>query len=268
MVQATEQLVSTDAERYLLIYMVAVLVIITTLVIVFFIVFQKRKNKLLLDKLKQQRLFEEEIVRAQTEIQEQTLKNVGWELHDNVGQLLAFANMQLNVMGMQAGDELKKTLDGTKAIVKQSIGEIRALSKTLNNEVILNLGFEASISNELDRLKRMKFTSATLEVKGDKFYLENKKHEIIIFRILQEFFSNAVKYSGATTLNVTLHYHPDRLQVTASDDGNGFNMITVEKGSGLINMESRAKLINAGFSIVSKPGEGVCLNLDYPLTAS
>lgn len=268
MVQATEQLVSTDAERYLLIYMVAVLVIITTLVIVFFIVFQKRKNKLLRDKLKQQRLFEEEIVRAQTEIQEQTLKNVGWELHDNVGQLLAFANMQLNVMGTQAGDDLKKTLDGAKSIVKQSIGEIRALSKTLNNEVILNLGFEASISNELDRLKRMKFKSAGLEVKGEKIFLENRKHEIIIFRILQEFFSNAVKYSNGTTLNVTLHYHPDRLEVSVFDDGKGFDMETVKKGSGLLNMESRAKLINAGFSIDSKPGSGVRLKLDYPIADS
>ena len=49
--------VSTEAERYLLIYMLTVLIIVTTLVIVFFMVFQKRKNKLLVDKFKQKQAF-------------------------------------------------------------------------------------------------------------------------------------------------------------------------------------------------------------------
>ena len=66
--------VSTSAERYLLIYMIGVLIVVCSLVIIFFIVFQKRKNKLLLDKLEQQKFFDEEISRTQSEIQEQTLK--------------------------------------------------------------------------------------------------------------------------------------------------------------------------------------------------
>ena len=79
-----DRAVSTAAERYLLVYMLFVLIIVTTLVIVFFMVFQKRKNKLLVDQFKQQQAFEEELSRTQTEIQEQTLKHIGWELHDNV----------------------------------------------------------------------------------------------------------------------------------------------------------------------------------------
>ena len=96
---------STASERYLLIYMIGVLVVITSLVILFFIVFQKRKNKLLIDKIKQKQVFEKELSDAQTEIQEQTLKNIGWELHDNVGQLLAAASMQLNILKTKLGDD-------------------------------------------------------------------------------------------------------------------------------------------------------------------
>ncbi len=266
MVQTGEQLVSTDAERYLLIYMVAVLIIVTALVIVFFMVFQKRKNKLLLDKIKQQQAFEEEISKTQTEIQEQTLKNIGWELHDNVGQLLSFASMQLNLLSTQVEDHLKTKLDDTKDVVTQSIQEIRMLSKTLNNEVILNIGFEKSITNELDRIKRMKFASAELHTKGDKVELKNKKHEIIIFRILQEFFSNSVKYSEAKNLKVIINYLPETLQVVASDDGKGFDMNTIEKGSGLINMKSRASLISAKLKIEAIPKQGVTLKLEYPFS--
>lgn len=265
MVQSPEKLVSTAAERYLLVYMIAVLVIVTTLVIVFFIVFQKRKNKLLLDKIKQQQEFDEEISRTQTEIQEQTLKHIGWELHDNVGQLLAYASMQMNMLSAQVADNMKDSVNSTADVIKESLKEVRSLSKSLNNDVILNIGFEQSITNELDRLKRMKFASAELQIKGEKREVPNKKHEIVMFRILQEFFSNSVKYSEAKNLKVVLDYQPKQLRIEASDDGKGFNIDTAEKGSGLINMKSRAELINASFDLYSAPEKGVQLTLVYPL---
>lgn len=257
--------VSTASERYLLVYMIMVLIIITALVVVFFVVFQKRKNKLLLDKIKQQQIFEEEIAMAQTETQEQTLKNIGWELHDNVGQLLSFASMQLSILKTQVNDDVKGKFKDTHDALKESLKEVRSLSKTLNNEVVLNIGFEESINNELNRLKRMKFTSAELVIKGDKSDFKNRKHEIIIFRILQEFLSNSVKYSEAKNLKVVLEYKPETITITASDDGKGFDMNTVKKGSGLINMKSRATLINADLNLSSKPNEGVTLVLSYSL---
>ena len=260
------KLTSTAAERYLLVYMIAVLVIVTALVVLFFIVFQKRKNKLLIDKMKQQQIFEEEITQAQTEIQEQTLKNIGWELHDNVGQLLAFASMQLSILKMQVTDDVKDKFKDTSEALKESLKEVRSLSRSLNNEVVLNIGFEKSITNELDRLKKMKFASATMEVQGEKVDFTNKKDEIIIFRIIQEFLSNSVKYSEAKHLKIVLKYTPDILKIEASDDGKGFDKDTVTMGSGLLNMKSRASLINAKLNLFSKPNEGVQLELIYPFT--
>ena len=259
-----EPKVSTAAERYLLIYMIGVLVIVTTLVILFFIVFQKRKNKLLLDRIKQKQAFEVELSNAQTEIQEQTLKNIGWELHDNVGQLLAAASMQMNILKTQIGEDVKENFTEAASTVKQSLKEVRMLSRSLNNEVVLNIGFEQSIENELNRLKKLKFATAELNVKGEIIPFKNAKHEIIIFRILQEFFSNTVKYSEAKNLSVKLNYLEDKLIIVASDDGKGFDIETVQKGSGLLNMKSRAKLINTEYSLNSKVGEGVTLELKYP----
>jgi len=265
MVQTRERIVSSASERYMLVYMIAVLVIITALVIIFFIVFQKRKNKLLLDRIKQQREFEEEMLKAQTEAQEQTLKNIGWELHDNVGQLLSFASMQLSILKMQVAGDVKDKFKDTTEALSNGLKEVRALSKTLNNDVILNIGFEKSITNELNRLKRMKFTSAELKIIGDKVDFKDRNHEIIVFRILQEFLSNSVKYSEAKNLNITLNYLPNEILITAKDDGKGFDTKTVEKGSGLINMTSRAELIGANLELKSQPNVGVELVLHYPL---
>lgn len=268
LIQQIERLASTASERYLLVYMIAVLVIVTTLVIVFFVVFLKRKNKLLLDKIKQEQAFEAEITQAQTETQEQTLKNIGWELHDNIGQLLSFANMQLSILKMQVADDVKEKFKDTTDALKESLAEVRALSKTLNNEVVLNVGFEKSITNELNRMKKMTFDSAELKTIGESVDFKERKHEIILFRILQEFLSNSVKYSEAKNILIVLDYQPNNLVITAKDDGKGFNLDETEKGSGLINMKSRASLINAQLELTSQPGEGVKLILNYPMATN
>ncbi len=96
MVQTEENLVNTASERYFLVYTIVVLIVIISLVVLFFVVFRKRTNKLLLDEIEQQRAFEQEIVQVQTEAQEQALKNIGWELYDDVDQLLSFAIKHFN----------------------------------------------------------------------------------------------------------------------------------------------------------------------------
>lgn len=264
LVLAQEEHIINKEEVALIGYVIFALLLLSIMIILFFVTFQKRKNKLLLDQIEKQKAFDEEISRTQSEIQEQTLKHVAWELHDNVGQLLAYASMQLNMLTSKAPEDLKNRVGETSDIVKESLKEVRSLSKSLNKDVILNIGFEDSILNELNRIKRMKFSSAELIVEGSKIPIENKKHEIILFRILQEFFSNSVKYSEAEEISVSLHYQEDQLAITLTDNGIGFDVASSEKGSGLINMKSRAELINATFELVSKPNEGVCLKINYP----
>ena len=263
MVQTTDRLISTDAERYLLVYMIAVIVIITALVIIFFVVFQKRKNKLLIEKYEQKRQFEIELSKSRIEIQEQILKNIAWELHDNVGQLLSVANMQLNILSTEISDNLKEKLKDSQEVLKKSLAEVRSLSKSLNSEVIQNLGLEQSVQNELKRFNKLNFINAKLTVIGEDNNLLDEKDQIIVFRILQEFFSNSIKHSKAQNLDVMFEYLPNELFISATDDGVGFNKEEIKKGSGLINMRSRAELINADFDLKSLQGKGVSLTLNY-----
>lgn len=261
----TEEKQAISEEQIALIaYVVFALLLLSVMVILFFVTFQKRKNKILLDNIEQQKKFDEEISRSQTEIQEQTLKHIGWELHDNVGQLLAFANMQLNTVVSKVPEDLKAKATEASDTVKKSLAEVRSLSKSLNNDALLDMGFEDAITNELNRLKRMAFEKAELQINGSQRSFNDSKHEIIIFRILQEFFSNSVKYSEASKIEVLLDYQTEKLVVTAKDNGVGFDITSAEKGSGLINMKSRAELINASFDLSSLPDQGVTLTINYP----
>ena len=260
-----EQSEAASREQIALVaYVIVALLLFSVLFIVFFMVFQKRKNKLLLDKIEQQRQFDEELVKTQQEIQDETLKHVGRELHDNVGQLLAIAKMQVNSLVRKADDALKPKVEHVVTAVNDSLEEVRALSKSLNSDVIYNLGFDKTVTNEIERLNKMGRLQAHLTIEGDKVNFENKKDEIILFRIMQEFFSNTIKYAEAEHVNVNINYTSEHLSIKITDDGNGFDIDTAEKGSGLINMEKRAELIDTTFNLQSQLEEGTTLTLSYP----
>jgi len=250
-------------ELLLIVYFIVVILFLTSFAIIFFITFQKRKNKLLLEKFEAETRFENELAQSKIEIQEQTLKNVSWELHDNIGQLLSVANMQLNILSGSIDASAKQSVKDIKEVVASSLQEVRSLSKSLNNEVVSYSGIEASIKNELLRFERLNNLETAINSSGEPFEIIDKD-SIILFRIIQEFFSNVIKHAQATKIQVQIQYLPEELHIEIRDNGQGFNTEEVTKSSGLLNMESRASLINTIFTLNSTPGNGTSLSLKYP----
>lgn len=240
-------------------------VILIVVIIIIFSIFQNRKIKFLFEQKETKQRFEDEIIKAQLETQEQTLQNISWELHDNVGQLLSVARMQLNILQPNIANGQKTILDETGEIISKSLQEIRTLSKLLNPETVKNMGLEEAIQLEVDRFNRLNFIRATFTIEGNPVTI-NQKNEIILFRILQEFLSNSLKHSKSTKLEVSLTYTPTELIIKAQDFGIGFDKETIKNGSGLLNMKSRAKLINTKLDLKSEKDYGVSLTLSYPLT--
>ncbi len=236
-----------------------VLIVIVVLLIFLFLIFQKRKNSLLLQQKEAEKKYERAIAETQIEIREETLRNISWELHDNIGQLLTLAKIQVNV----AHGDPKKMAEATETITK-SLTELRSLSKVINPDVIKSLSLTEAISLETERFNRLQFIDASFTYNTEIRKMDDKV-EIIIFRILQEFFSNTVKHSKASKLHVNVHYDAHKLVIKAKDDGVGFNIKNKNKqrGIGLCNMQSRAKLIGASIDLNSQKGEGTSIIISY-----
>ncbi len=217
---------------------------------------------MLIEKFEAERKFEKEITSTKIEIQEQTLKNVAWELHDNIGQLLSVVNMQLNMIKGNATDNQIASIDETKEVVNTTIQEVRTLSKTLNNEVIQKNGFFRSLEIELERFNRLKYLEANF-IKQGNFQQIASEVEIILFRILQEFFSNVIRHSRAKRLEVNITGNSDKLILSAKDDGIGFDLNMKTESSGLQNMKNRAALLGAQYNLASQIGNGTELQLIY-----
>jgi len=252
-----------NEQVLLIVYFIGVCLVLVLFVVIFFAAFLRRKNKFLLERMEARQKFDRELADTRLEIQEQTFKNIAWELHDNVGQLLSVANIQLGMMQHGAQDTLQDQIKETKDVIRSTVEEVRSLSKTLNTDVVLNNGLQRSVELELERFDRLNFLTPHYNTTGEVQSIR-PEDEIIIFRILQEFFSNVMKHARANNLFVTLDYQPDCLVVSAKDDGVGFNIDQKHESSGLVNMRSRASLLDANLSLSSSVGTGTELVLKYP----
>jgi len=246
-----------EVQSFLIVFSAIALSLAVTVVILF-VLFQKRKNRLLKQRARDQRAFEKELSETQIEIREETLRNISWELHDNIGQLLTLAKIQV-----QLEEDKSPQLEEASETMGKAIQELRALSKLINPEALKSLSLAEAVQLEMDRFNRMQFLKASLKVAGNPRTIDPKE-EIILFRILQEFFSNTVKHSKASELHVVLSYEEDSLSITAQDNGVGFNRKdSAYTGIGLKNMRNRAKLVNAHLELLSEKNAGTQLNMTY-----
>jgi signal transduction histidine kinase len=247
--------------KIIMIVTVLILALFLIIFVTLFTLFQKKKVDLLLEQKEKEKIFEETLKRSEIEIKENALKNISWELHDNVGQLLSLARLELNILKPKSVQNAEK-ISEISEIIGTSLQEIRTISKILNSEYINSIGLEESIKIEIDRFNRLKFIAATLEISGENFEIPNQD-EIILFRMIQEFFSNTIKHAQATQLSVSLHFTEQQLEILVQDNGKGFELEKAVKGSGLLNMQSRAKMIQTQFELISD-AKGTQIKMTYP----
>lgn len=226
---------------------------------VFFIVSTiQRKRKLLSAQREMQAKHTEALLQTEIEIKEQTLKTISQEIHDNVGQVLSLAKLNLNTLDFDTGVAREEKIQKSIQLVSKAINDLRELSKSLNGDKVADLGLTEAIANELQIIKNTGVFETTLQVDGEPCPMEPHV-EMVMFRIVQESLNNAVKHSKARNIDILISNNSPQCTILITDDGEGFDVDTLEAadtGIGLKNMQSRSQLINAYFNIESAPGRG------------
>jgi len=243
-------------EREALSILISVIIVVSLVIamIFLFMLFQSKKNKLLIEQKEAEKQFERELAKAKVETHETTLSNISWELHDNIGQLITLAKIQLQ-------NDHKK--EDVKQVLDKVLNEVRALSKSLNSDALKQIRLTEAIRHEMNLFNRLKFLEAELNIIGEEQKL-NSNDTLILFRILQEYFSNVIKHAGASKLNVSLDFRDKELYIFAKDNGKGFDTSSSDsKGIGLINMKNRAQLLGAAYALDSEIDKGTTLVLKY-----
>lgn len=257
----------TQEEIYYMIISGGCLMIALGILIV--IAFMRYHNKTILHIREKEQLgnaFQKEILRTQLEIQEQTFKTISQEIHDNIGQMLSLAKLNLNTLDFNQNEKAIEKINDAKELVGKAIQDLRDLSKTLNTETIATVGLMRAIEMELHMLQKTGMVQTHLELRGVLVKLDAQK-ELVLFRIVQEALHNIIKHANAAAITVTAAYIDKQLLLTIADDGCGFDSSMQNiYGSGLRNMQSRARLMNAHMGITSRPGSGTQIHISLPIT--
>jgi two-component system, NarL family, sensor kinase len=210
---------------------------------------------------------EKDLMQARLEIQEQTLQDIARELHDNINYKLFLSRMRLLTLKNTAGIEMKEDIDASIGLVEEAIEDVSVLSHLLNTEWVRRQGLIHALETEMEKLNNTRQFVFETHISYDRVVLMDAEKELLIFRIVQEVFNNIIKHTGAKKISFSLQYHPDHLCLTITDDGKGFDYseaVNQTRGSGLSNLELRAKVLEAPLTIDASPGKGTTVSFKIP----
>src|SRR5688572_22655070 len=247
-----------------------IFLVLAVLFILFLVISLQKRNRMIREKKQLQVDFKQELLRTQLEIQEQTLKNISQEIHDNIGQGLTLAKLNLSLMNTNEPQGLASKIEDSKKLVAKAINALRDIAKGLNSDNIVAIGPVRAIEYELKMIEKTGSYKTSLELSGDVQKL-TPQQELILFRIVQELLNNIIKHANGQHILIKAIYSTELLQLLIKDDGDGFNPENLEhdngtqSGLGIRNMNSRAKLIGAEFIMNSIKGNGTEVKLLIPI---
>ncbi|WP_227686945.1 sensor histidine kinase [Spirosoma arboris] len=214
------------------------------------------------------------LLQSQLDTQNQTLKQIAHELHDNIGQLLSVVVMRLNTIEDETAESVtEQSVQQTRNLVRTVIADVRMMSKTLDYDTVGRFGLLPSLTLELERIEQAGRIHTQLNTIGEPYSLE-KQTEMVLLRMTQEALNNAIKHAQAKTLTVMTDYSADPFILTIVDDGRGFNVSEAtsrtidQSGSGLNNLQHRAGLLGGTCIIRSQPGAGSRIEIRMPRNQS
>ena len=242
--------------------------LLISIIIIAAVLYYNRRKKHSHEKKIMQSEFQEELLRTQIEIQEQTLKNISQEIHDNIGQVLSLAKLNLNTFPPTTHPDILARANDTRQLVSKAIHDLRDLSRSMHGDRLTEIGLKTAIENELKILENTGQYNTIFNITGTPFKLQAQK-ETVLFRMVQESLNNIIKHAKAKNITVAVNYLNHRFVLSVTDNGLGFNaseLSATEKGIGLKSMENRAGLIGGEFSITSSAGKGTTIAIELPVT--
>lgn len=244
---------------------VSILVFLGIIFIGILVYYSNKKREMIKSKMLMEQTFKQELLQTQLEAQEHTFNTISQEIHDNVGQILSLAKVQVSIIEQRETKDIN-TLKELKENISQAMTDLRDIAKSLSSERIQLLSLHDTVANEMQRINRSGFINITINIEGDQQQLEEQK-KLILFRIIQESIQNIIKHAKASVVEILFNYVELQLIITITDNGTGFDTsvaLQQNGGLGLQNIISRAELIGGGATIDSIINEGTTIQISIP----
>ena len=171
-------------------------------------------------------------------------KRLAREIHDTLGHALTgiAAGVDACIAMIDINPEAtKKQLMVISKVVRQGIVDVRNSLNKLRPGALEQHGFKEAIENMIEEFTSVSDLTISLDYRLDKVDFENTKEDIL-FRVIQESVTNAVRHGDATHIDISLYIEDNSLYLKIQDNGQGCEEI--HYGFGLKQMKERLGMIN------------------------
>ncbi len=223
-----------------------------------------------LEALQQREALRRQLLQHTVQAQEEERARIARELHDETSQVLSAFSLELAALdsGLRRQPQSHSRVERLQDLTRQVSQGIYRLVGDLRPAHLDDFGLVPAINYLLEQARRTGI-EFDLQVRGAPRRLDLAV-ETVLFRVAQEAITNITRHSGAKHAALELCFNEFQVQLTASDDGRGFDPsahFQPPRGWGLEGMRERLEASGGSFSIRSAPGRGTHLTALIPLDA-
>lgn len=232
--------------------------VITSLCVAVGMIYVQKIFKYIDDLNFQRGITEKRILNTVLRTEEKERLRFSKELHDGLGPLLSSAKMSLSVLKKDdaVSPANREVIENTSYVIEEAIRSLREISNNLSPHILNDFGLARGVANFIDKIPSpgMEIGFRT-NLKAERFATDV---EVIVYRVVCELINNSLKHSAGTRIDLSLDYEENKLVVSYSDDGKGFNPAAMmDVGMGLSNIASRVSSLKGKCDIKSSAGKGM-----------
>jgi two-component system CheB/CheR fusion protein len=196
--------------------------------------------------------------------EERERRRLATELHDRVGQSLAFLQIRLSSICARLTGDSRNAIDECAQFVAQAINETRTLTFELSPPILYDLGLDAAVAWLSDQFAARHHLA--VEVQGAGTGALGEDVAAVLFRAVRELLANVVKHSRCDRATVTLGRANGQLVITVEDTGVGIDSppLAPHDAFGLFSVREQVSRLGGTFDLVSSVGVGTRVTLCVP----
>jgi len=202
-------------------------------------------------------------------VEEEERRRISRELHDEVGQAMLVVRLYLEMLQQDLdrhAPQLVAKVAEVLGLIDGTIRDMRRLIAALSPTVLEQLGLEAALRHFVTGFSRS--FPIHVRLKLARLGPLPRDTEIMLYRLVQECFTNVIKHSKAENVLLAVHRSDGRLHLRVEDDGIGFNLdqASLKRGSfGLTGMGERVALLGGQMQITTRKHEGAKIDIQIPI---
>lgn len=219
--------------------------------------------------------YQEELKHLTSELsltEERERRRLAADLHDRIGQTLAFAKIRADSLRHHVSPGGEAPLREVTGLLEQTIQDVRTIMFQISPPLLYEVGLEAALEWLAESFQKEHGFTVSFHDDGEPKPLDEEV-KVTLFQVVRELLINAAKHARPRQVRLCVQRSEGRIVICVEDDGAGFDVAQAllpprsrsVNGFGLFNIRQRLEHLGGDIRLDSCPGRGTTVTVAFPL---